>query len=270
MTQPNFHKVILYFVCLVFIAQQDIVQAQVADDSCYPHDSAYVIYSMNIRREPSTDQAKIGILGSGQEIDVSRSIRQTDYCWLNIGSARWIAKTTRVAEEKPIVEPVQSTTTPSVSTESTESTDDIQLPPIKGSQAFVNKMAGAYRFLKQNMPFYYEYVGVIREIWEKVFDANTLRGVGAFAYQIVHMGVMEIQHTAVESSDASIAGVLIHEACHQHQWNVGKLRKLSGVEREKECYREELLANDRYGVVTRSRSWLLGHINCKENCWGSR
>ena len=230
MTQPNFRNVILYFVSLVFISQQGMVQAQVAEDNCYPHDSAYVIYSMNIRREPSTDQAKIGILGGGQEIDVSRSIRQTDFCWLNIGSARWIAKTTRVAEKKPIVEPVQSASTPSVST---ESTDDIQLPPIKGSQAFVNKMAGAYRFLKQNMPFYYEYVGVIREIWEKVFDVNTARGVGAFAYQIVHMGVMEIQHTAVEYSDASIAGVLIHEACHQHQWNVGKLAQIEYALSEK-------------------------------------
>ena len=100
MTQPNFRNVILYFVSLVFISQQGMVQAQVAEDNCYPQDSAYVIYSMNIRREPSTDQAKIGILGGGQEIDVSRSIRQTDFCWLNIGSARWIAKTTRVAEEE--------------------------------------------------------------------------------------------------------------------------------------------------------------------------
>ena len=95
-------KLLAFKLALLVFAMPVALYTSIAQDrACYSGDTAYVIYSMNMRRTPSTDLPKIGVQQGGSAVTVIETVRATDYCWLRIGNSKWIAKTRRVSSRAP-------------------------------------------------------------------------------------------------------------------------------------------------------------------------
>lgn len=184
---------------------------------CYSYSTAYVTGSINIRSGPGVGNSKVGSANAGESFTVSSSRRSSDYCWLKINKG-WIAKTARVQSTKPAPPPIQ-----------------MNLPPIEGNTQFRQRIEAAYRYIARRSAYWLNYVTTARA--SRISADYLILGAGQTRGST---RVIEINATAFlsPSHTAELAGVLIHESCHLHQWDQGK-RSYGGsriVELEKECY----------------------------------
>ena len=207
----------------------------VAVTRCYTSRKAYITGTMNIRSGPSTSNNKVGSANAGDSFTVSGSHDGEDYCWLEI-SKGWIAKTGRVQSTKPVVP-----------------ADEVTYPSIVGSEAFVNDVKRAFRYLASNSANWYSYV---RSVTRSIESSEAT--IGARAYTKSRHMEINPNHSL---DTMELASVLIHEACHFYQAIQGRLDSLSRLHRETECVRiqidfvEEVSPNST-GWINRVRSYL--------------
>ena len=119
MTTKGLSKLlILITLC---IAVSPVAQAQ---SPCYGATKAYITGAMNIRSGASTNSKIVGRANSGDVIQVKKSVRKSDYCWIQTKNYRWIAKTGRVQSHKPVASRPVSVSAPRTT---------CPTPPIHGS-----------------------------------------------------------------------------------------------------------------------------------------
>ncbi len=110
---------------------------------------------------------------------------------------------------------------------------DLPLPLIEGSSSFVSKTVEAFHYIRDRSLNWFNYaVSKISSIGQRPpFDP------GSRAY---------VRRRRVEISDEHdddtvlLASVLIHEACHIHQWDAGRWYSLDPTTREVECLQIQL------------------------------
>ncbi|MCY3978357.1 MAG: SH3 domain-containing protein [Chloroflexi bacterium] len=78
-----------------------------AQDDCYPHDTASILGSVNVRERPTTDSLVVATANEGDSFPVLRSQQGGAWCWLEVTEG-WIAKTSRVREPEVAPEAVPS------------------------------------------------------------------------------------------------------------------------------------------------------------------
>ena len=184
---------------------------------CYDADIAYVTGPMNIRASHSTDSEKVGTAASGDVFEVSASAQGETYCWLKV-SGGWVAQTGRVRSTKP----------PAPAKASVR---------IEGDTAFIGAIEAALDYLREQTPRWYLYVtNKVSYIRPR---AASERGSAA----VVNRRRMEI-HPGILHDTFQVAATLVHEACHQYQYDEGRWGNqwslAAGRERETECYEIEL------------------------------
>lgn len=130
----------------------------------------------------------------------------------------------------------------------------INLPLIEGEEWFKQRIVGAFEFLRNNSPKWFNYtVSKISRI-VGMHDLTSRYGRKAFALAYAAQKKVEIDYNAVQKDDWPLHNVLVHEACHMHQWDGGKYDSWSWVlnwDKEPECYEiqaqalSEMLPGDR-------------------------
>ena len=79
--------------------------------ACYPHSSAYVNGTINVRNGAGADFSLVGVKRQ-EQVSVLASQRSADYCWLQIGANSWIAWLSHVLAQKPVAAPAQPASQP--------------------------------------------------------------------------------------------------------------------------------------------------------------
>lgn len=72
--------------------------------ACYAGDSAYVNGFINVRSGPGTIYDKVDTV-QNDTVSVVGSARGEEFCWLQIGEDRWIARLSQVLSSKPVATP---------------------------------------------------------------------------------------------------------------------------------------------------------------------
>ena len=197
---------------------------------CFPNNTAYITGGMNIRENPSASSAKVGSAIAGQSYYVSQSQRDDSYCWLKVSDG-WIAWTKRVTPNKP--------TTASTVTRTTSSHIFADLT-VQGPPSFKSAINKALSLLKRRAPSWYNYVVAKRT----VIKPNTRRF--PFTVSFTELGGAQSGTLWIGSThdkDTGIlAGVLVHESCHVHQWDDGRHAALGRIGREIECMELQIKA----------------------------
>ena len=109
----------------------------------------------------------------------------------------------------------------------------VQLPEIEGNSSFVKEIKAALDYLDRESPRWYFYV---------VKPTRLIKARPSYEGRSLAYGGqdrMDIGLYNVESS-LQLAAILVHEACHLHQWDAG-LRTVNGddekrMKAELECY----------------------------------
>ncbi|MDE2855176.1 MAG: hypothetical protein OXN88_13470 [Chloroflexota bacterium] len=86
--------------CAIMMVFLSLTYSIIGQSNCYPHDSAYLTGSMNIRSSYSASSRIISTARAGDSFVVSQSRRGAAWCWLDIGRG-WLAKTSRVSPTPP-------------------------------------------------------------------------------------------------------------------------------------------------------------------------
>ena len=179
---------------------------------CYPSSTAYITGSVNVREQATANSKVVQSVRAGQALRVQSSAQGDTYCWVKTLHG-WIAKTGRVSSTKP---PVYTPST----------TNRAGLPQITGDAPFVSKVIAAYNYLRDRAPTWFNYAVSKTRTVVITYDS------ASFAY--VNRKHVEVSH---EHTDPLIllASVLVHEACHMHQWDAGRYKRLDPKTREVEC-----------------------------------
>ncbi len=180
---------------------------------CFLYRFAYITGSMNIRNNPNPRGAIVTQSQRGDYYQVAETKNGDSWCWMRI-TGGWMAVTESVSND----------------------IRDI-LPPITGEDWLEHKVTQAFKYISVRSPEWFEYT--LLKIRKVIGDETIESAAGVIA----STGVVQIfsgdyiRHTRT----AVLAGTLIHEACHIHQWDRG-MRVLINWEAEKECYGIEALA----------------------------
>jgi hypothetical protein len=177
---------------------------------------------MNIRERPSASSAKVGSAKAGQSHHVSQTEQGDTYCWLKVKDG-WLAWTGRVTPNRPAN---RRTTTISTTT-------SVPYSNVQGSAYFKSAVNKALSLLKRRAPKWYNYVIVKSPL----IKPNTRRF--PFTVSFTELGGVNSRTLWIGSThdkDSGIlAGVLVHETCHVHQWDDGRHAALGRIGREVEC-----------------------------------
>lgn len=109
--------------------------------ACYAGDSAYVNGFINVRSGPGTTFDKVDALRNAT-VSVIDSARGAEFCWLQIGEDRWIARLSQVLSSKPIATPPPA---PAASEPATDDTPPQQAPQQSGSESYFFEGQGSAR-----------------------------------------------------------------------------------------------------------------------------
>ena len=235
--------------------------------SCYPHDTAYITGTMNIRASATTDSRVVAKAQAGNSFKVTQSKRGETWCWLKI-SKGWMAKTGRISSTKPTITVATRSDTPQTAPQSeidnccfvdrqcntneewqngywayqnnecaapsqsvAPATVSSGLPSIDGPPSFVSKAVAAFNYLRDRTPHWFNYV---------VAKAGSV-GLNPFFGSRAYVARRRIQIGDTHDDDTGIlASVLVHEACHIYQWDEGRWNALDPTAREVECTEVQL------------------------------
>lgn len=118
----------------------------------------------------------------------------------------------------------------------TTSPSAIRLPIIEGSGSFVQRTREALEFLRVKSPVWFNYVvSKVRKIMENPNVPHARAHVREGSVSINDLAVRKVERYYPLSS------ILVHEACHIHQWESGKYdaltwNLLANSDLERECY----------------------------------
>ena len=189
---------------------------------CFPNNTAYITGGMNIREKPSVSSAKVGSANAGQSYYVSQTERGDKYCWLKIRNG-WIAWTGRVTPNRPAD---RSTTT-------TSTTTSVSYSNVDGPAYFKAAVNKALNLLKRRAPKWYNYVIAksppIKPNTRRFPFTVSFTELGGTNSRTLWIGSTHDKDTGI------LAGVLVHETCHVHQWDDGRHAVLGRIGREVEC-----------------------------------
>ena len=133
---------------------------------------------------------------------------------------------------------------------------------IEGSEAFVLRIEEALDFLKNRSPQWYTYatggLDKIREVWE-----GSSSGVYADTGTYVMPPSRALGGWDTESSLISLAGGMVHEACHVYRWQAGFLAH--SWENELPCVQRQLEVTEAVDPRDRFSPWLRDLIANIEN-----
>ena len=248
-----------------------------ASGSCYPHGTAYIAGTMNIRASATTDSRVVAKAQAGNTFKVTESKRGETWCWLKI-SKGWLAKTGRVSATKPTI----TVATRSETVPTTQQSDidnccyvdrqcssgeewqsgywayqnnecgapassaavSASLPGIDGPSGFVSKVTSAFNYLRDRAPNWFNYAVA------KISSVGQHFGEGARAY--VSRRRVDISPSSRYTGDVVVlSSILVHEACHIYQWDEGRRHSLDPTTREVECIQVQLDAVSQYAPAHR-------------------
>ena len=225
-----------------------------ASSSCYPNDTAYITGAMNIRASASTDSRVVAKAQAGNSFEVTQSKRGETWCWLKI-SKGWMAKTGRVSSTQPTIIVATRSDTPQTAQQSeidnccfvdrqcntdeewqngywayqnnecavpsqsaAPATVSSGLPSIDGPPSFVSKAVAAFDFLRSNASNWLNYVvAKTASVGPHPFFGSR----AYFARKRIQIGDTHDDDTVI------LASVLVHEACHLHQWDEGRWNSIN-------------------------------------------
>ena len=181
--------------------------------ACYDAEWAFVTGAMNIRRQPTTASERVGATKTVDAYKVHQSTQGPSYCWLKVRGG-WMAVTGFVRSTMPAV----------------------QLPKIEGKADFIAEVNTALRYLKEEAPGWYWYVvKPARLIEEGPSWESTSYAYGS--QDRMQMGMYSIDSTL------ELLALMVHDACHLHQYDAGQRLKRDDDEArtkaEIECYTVE-------------------------------
>ena len=180
--------------------------------ACFSERRAYVAGHMNIRASHMINSAIVGSAERGDLFEVSESIQGQTYCWLNIGIG-WMAHTEIVHGKMP-------------------------LPRIDGDSVFVKYIRAGFDFLWEKSKWAFMYVAD----YINVITPRPNNKPHSVAW--VRSGRVEIDGRHLRP-DVLLATVLLHEACHMHQYELNpfmpRALEWQRIEFEKECTEVEIV-----------------------------
>ena len=116
----------------------------------------------------------------------------------------------------------------------------LNLPEIQGSNWFRQQIMDAFEFLRLNSPKWFNYTAPkIRKIVEVAELENKYGGEQAYANISLPDKTVQVRTSAIRPESWPVHSMLVHEACHAHQWDSGKYDRWSwslGLDIEPECY----------------------------------
>ena len=194
-----------------------------AQDSCYPHDVAYVERLTVIRERPGLYGRAIGAAKRAARYRVLDSKRVRRDCWAQV-PVGWLLTDNLTAE--PVPTPRPPTQSP------------VNLPRIKGDAEFVAQIAEGLAYLREKAPRWYRYVTQYRYTIEPCGPCPD-RSLAQWPDKRVYI------HEDTFVSPMRLARVLVHESCHIHQgvqgrWPTSEDGKYAAVHVEQECVSREL------------------------------
>ena len=141
---------------------------------------------------------------------------------------------------------------------------------IEGSEAFVIRIEEALDFLKNRSPEWYAYAtGGLDKIREDPERSSS--GVFADTRTYVMPSSRALGGSDRESSLISLAGGMVHEACHVHYWEAGL--SVKGWENELPCVQMQLEVTEAVDPRDRFSPWLrdiIANIENPEYWWWVR
>ena len=116
------------------------------------------------------------------------------------------------------------------------------LPPIYGDEDFINAVAAAFNYLRNEKPNWFDYVSIIDDVKlqrDRCGGSAVAIACAGWPYKVVYFTSWHMEN---DSSAPSIAATLVHEACHFYQWYGGRG---DGYAHDPEGYEAECYAKER-------------------------
>ena len=212
---------------------RDIGKTSSTTSRCYPYKTAHLTGSMNVRFEPSVSSEKVGTLSGGGSFTVLTSRKSGQYCWLKKGSNQWVARTGRVQSSK---------STAARTTQTSRQTTSCNHPPISHDSS--GRIKRAMDYLCHNS-----------SVWHNYVVSKTSSIIGNFSIQggraYTKSRRIEI-NTSKYPITMEMSSVIVHEACHIHQWENGRWN-IDPTTREVECIQKMI---DYVAQVAPGSHWL--------------
>ncbi len=234
-------KIKAFVIVTLLLVLCRIVSSQSSGESCYAHDNAQLTGNMNIRVQPTTSSAVVGTARSGTSVNVTESQQGTSWCWLRINSG-WIAKTSRVSATGT----KQTTVTPLVRYSKT--------PVIEGTSRFVSQVNSVLNILKEEQPSWYDYiVSVTNVIAPKPLGEPYNVSTAYTTTRRIEVGRDHAFYGFRQGEDVYVQklfliSILVHEACHIHEWYAGRRVKVWELAKK---YKEEALCTKKGRLALR-------------------
>lgn len=225
-------------------AQQATPTATVQE--CYPHSAIRLVGTMNIRGKPTTDSDKIGLATRGDTFVVEESSQGDTYCWLRT-ELGWIA----VVAGK--VEPLSD-------------------PGLIGSQDWKTEIERALRLLERRTPsHYFDVTARVHTIADSPPPGQWGQGVPqAFVKQsYVFMPLDFLDRFPRSDRYLTLAGVLVHEACHLKQHAENRLCGRPKDVIERECIRASVAMMSEANPRSRATSTMRQSIRNISRVYGT-
>lgn len=130
-------------------------------------------------------------------------------------------------------------------------TSIINLPAIEGSAWFRQQVLDAFEFLRAVSPKWFHYTATKIRIIVEAPGLTDKHGEKPYANVQASSGRVQVDPDAIREGAWPLHNVLVHEACHVHQWDSGKYDSWSwslSFDKEPECYRVQIQALSEMGI----------------------
>ena len=216
-----------------------IATAAQGGDSCFPYEEVHLIHSATIRDEPYILGNKIGRKEPGEPLVVLQSTKGTS-CWIRIEEG-WILYNDKLMFHEEIAEELEIEIDP-------------DWPIIEGDNYFTARIHAALDYIRSKSSIWHKYVTRVTEsiaLRSKDAKQHTLLAHNidvrneSLAHGREHRIEIGLNHVRWGPKPTLfLASMLIHEACHLHQWNAGMWAGIGDwaleARQEVDCYKKQL------------------------------
>jgi len=130
-------------------------------------------------------------------------------------------------------------------------TSIINLPEIEGNEWFRQQVLEAFEFLRVNSPKWFNYIASKIQSIVDVPGLASKYGRVRFAQIRTGSRRIEVNSDAIRKNSWPLHNILVHEACHAHQWDSVKYDRRTwgfNYDIEPECYRVQIQALSEMGI----------------------